>query len=94
MNFQCRQQCEFCVIGMSTDSSSKGPWLDFSGAPPLLIPQQLARHWRGRTDPSTGDYRECDADNPVTDYDRACAAAWLRPEHGGVQGNVDTGSLF
>lgn len=61
---------------MSTDSSSKGPWLDFSGAPPLLIPQQLARHWRGTTDPSTGDYRECDADNPVTDYDRACAAAW------------------
>ncbi len=61
---------------MSTSSSSKARWLDFSGAPPLLIPQSLAVHWRGTTDPATGEYRECDQDNPVTDYDRACAAAW------------------
>ena len=42
----------------------------------MLIPQTLANHWRGTTDPTTGEYRELDADNPITDYDRACAAAW------------------
>jgi hypothetical protein len=51
-------------------------WLDFSGAPPMLIPQSLAGSWRGTTDPATGHYREVDTTNPVTDYDRACSAAW------------------
>ena len=51
-------------------------WLDFSGAPPLLIPRSLVPFWRGTTDASTGLYREFDEDAPVTDYDRACAAAW------------------
>jgi hypothetical protein len=50
--------------------------LDFSGAPPMLIPRSLAEYWRGTTDPTTGKYREFDKSNPVTDYDRACAAAW------------------
>lgn len=42
----------------------------------MLIPQSLAEYWRGATDPSIGEYREFNKDNPVTDYDRACAAAW------------------
>jgi hypothetical protein len=50
--------------------------VDFSGAPPLLIPRSLAASWRGTTDPLTGGYRELDLSDPVTDYDRACAAAW------------------
>ena len=51
-------------------------WLDFSGAPPLLIPQSLVPFWRGTTDRATGHYRELNTEQPVTDYDRACAAAW------------------
>jgi hypothetical protein len=51
-------------------------WLDFSGAPPMLIPRSLARSWRGTTDPTTGEHRELDQHNPITDYDRAVAAAW------------------
>lgn len=51
-------------------------WLDFSGAPPMLIPCSLVHHWRGGTDPATGEYRRFDPETPVTDYDRACAAAW------------------
>lgn len=42
----------------------------------MLIPQSLAKYWHGTTDPATSEYREFDKDNPVTDYDRACAAAW------------------
>src|SRR5688572_8201392 len=57
-------------------TASEIRWLDFSGAPPLLIPRNLANSWRGTTDPATGEYREFDKDNPVTDYDRACAVAW------------------
>ena len=41
----------------------------------MLIPQSLAKFWRGTTDPTTGEYRELDQQNPVTDYDRACAIA-------------------
>lgn len=59
-----------------TTSTSQERWLDFSGAPPMLIPWSLAEYWRGTTDPATGKYREFDKDNPVTDYDRASAAAW------------------
>jgi hypothetical protein len=62
---------------MST-AKSEVRWLDFSGAPPILIPQILAELWRGTTDPATGEYRELDQDNPVTDYDRACTTA--RPD--------------
>jgi hypothetical protein len=51
-------------------------WLDFSGAPPVLIPQSLAPFWRGTTNPVTGNYSELNTDQPVTDYDRACAVAW------------------
>ena len=43
----------------------------------MLIPRSLAHFWRGTTDPATGEYRAFDRDNPVTDYDRACVAAWL-----------------
>ena len=51
-------------------------WLDFSGAPPVLIPQSLAPFWRGTTNPATGNYSELNTDQSVTDYDRACAVAW------------------
>jgi len=51
-------------------------WLDFSGAPPLLIPKRLVGHWRGAISPLTGKYSELNAKEPHTDYDRACAAAW------------------
>lgn len=51
-------------------------WLDFSGAPPLLIPLRLVSQWRGGIDPSTGTYSDLNTETPVTDYDRACAAAW------------------
>jgi hypothetical protein len=59
-----------------TTSTSQERWLDFSGAPPMLIPRSLAEYWRGTTDAATGEHRKFDKDNPVTDYDRACAAAW------------------
>ncbi len=52
------------------------PWLDFSGAPPLLIPAALVPLWRGCIDRSTDVYRDLDTKNPTTDYDHACAAAW------------------
>jgi hypothetical protein len=51
-------------------------WLDFSGAPPLLIPSRLVSLWRGTTNPATGEYSELNMDDPVTDYDRACVKAW------------------
>jgi hypothetical protein len=51
-------------------------WLDFSGAPPLLIPARLVSQWRGGVDPATGRYSDLNAKTPLTDYDRACAAAW------------------
>jgi hypothetical protein len=51
-------------------------WLDFSGAPPLLIPLSLVGLWRGGVDPSSGRYRDVNTENPKTDYDRACLAAW------------------
>jgi hypothetical protein len=52
------------------------PWLDFSGAPPLLIPKRLVARWHGATDPATGRHFDLNTKAPVTDYDRACAAAW------------------
>lgn len=61
---------------MVNSESPSVRWLDFSGAPPMLIPRVLAASWRGTTDPATGEYRELDTDNPVTDYDRAFMAAW------------------
>jgi Immunity protein 21 len=51
-------------------------WLDFSGAPPLLIPTRLVSYWRGGVDPATGEYSDVNTKVPLTDYDRACAAAW------------------
>ena len=51
-------------------------WIDLSGAPPVLLPATLAPQWRGVIDPKTNKPRELDLQNPVTDYDRACAAAW------------------
>lgn len=59
---------------MTTESELR--WLDFSGAPALLVPTILAALWRGTIDPSTGDHRDCNPDYPVTDYDRACAVCW------------------
>lgn len=61
---------------MTAPVSSELRWLDFSGAPPMLIPRALARYWRGTTDPATQMYRECNQQHPATDYDRACIAAW------------------
>lgn len=59
-----------------TDSlTPNNRWRDFSGAPPMLIPQSLAPLWRGTTEPATGKHRDLDTEHPVTDYDRACAAA-------------------
>jgi hypothetical protein len=51
-------------------------WLDFSGAPPLLIPSRIVSQWRGAINPATGKYSELNTREPVTDYDRACASAW------------------
>lgn len=61
---------------MKTPTRSQVRWLDFSGAPPLVVPQQLAALWRGATEPENTDYCELNTDNPVTDYDRACAVSW------------------
>ena len=51
-------------------------WIDFSGAPPILVPVALAMLWRGALDPGTGEFRDLNTREPRTDYDRACAAAW------------------
>jgi hypothetical protein len=61
---------------MDSSITSEVRWLDFSGAPPMLIPQSLAALWRGTTDRATEEYRETNLQAPVTDYDLACAAAW------------------
>jgi hypothetical protein len=61
---------------MPSSDRSEVRWLDFSGAPPMLIPRSLSGYWRGTTDPATGEYSELNTDNPITDYDRACAVAW------------------
>ena len=61
---------------MIVPTTSPVRWLDFSGAPPIVIPKSIAILWRGTTDPATGQYREVNVEAPVTDYDRACAAAW------------------
>jgi hypothetical protein len=52
------------------------PWLDFSGAPAMLIPAALVKLWRGAIDPATESYSDLNTKDPKTDYDRACAAAW------------------
>jgi hypothetical protein len=52
------------------------PWLDFSGAPAMLIPAALVSLWRGAIDPATESYSDLNSKEPKTDYDRACAAAW------------------
>ena len=63
--------------GMTPVSTTSEPvWLDFSGAPPILIPRSLSASWGGTNDPSTGEYRPFNPETPVTDYDRVCAAAW------------------
>lgn len=61
---------------MDTSLTSLPAPLDFSGAPPLLIPQAIAHQWHGNSDPETGEYRELNTESPVTDYDRACNVAW------------------
>jgi|SRR5687768_1018267 len=58
------------------NGKSELQWLDFSGAPPMLIPQRLAKYWRATTDRTTGEYRDLDLNHLVTDYDRACAVSW------------------
>ena len=42
----------------------------------MLIPQALVAFWRGTIDRATGKNRESNVEAPITDYDRACAAAW------------------
>jgi hypothetical protein len=51
-------------------------WLDFSGAPPLLIPRRLVQHWHGAFLPDSNRFSELNTANPRTDYDRACREAW------------------
>jgi hypothetical protein len=51
-------------------------WLDFSGAPPLLIPKRLAQYWNGAIEPIGGKFLDLCTTTPRTDYDRACKAAW------------------
>jgi hypothetical protein len=51
-------------------------WLDFSGAPPLLIPRHLLHLWHGGIDQASGEYSALNTESPRTDYDRACQAAW------------------
>ena len=55
-------------------------WLDFSGAPAMLIPERTARSWAG-----VGDADWCD-------YNRACALAW--PGLGIIQVADSTGFVF
>ena len=51
-------------------------WLDFSGAPPILVPLNSVELWRGAVDMSSGHYADLNSENPKTDYDHACLAAW------------------
>jgi hypothetical protein len=51
------------------------PWLDFSGAPAMLIPTSAIAEWRGSLDPNSSQYSDLDTVSPKTDYDRACIAA-------------------
>lgn len=63
-------------MSMTSEDSQDLRWLDFSGAPPLLIPRRRIAEWCGPIDPQTAVYRDLNESDPVTDYDRACAAAW------------------
>jgi hypothetical protein len=51
-------------------------WRDFSGAPALLLPRTELCRWNGMFNPTTGLPGELNLEVPVTDYDRACKAAW------------------
>jgi hypothetical protein len=68
--------------------------VSYSGAPPILLPVSLLRHWHGFYLPAApddecpdleipeGNFSICtdyDFDNPKTDYDRACALLLARP---------------
>ncbi len=69
------QNCGLLPIG-SRKANSMTHWIDFSGAPPLLIPKRLAKYWRGPLLSGTNIYSEMNQKVPITDYDRACKAAW------------------
>ena len=61
---------------LTKQTAFTSPWLNFSGAPAMLIPASLTRLWRGAIDPTTNSYSDLNVKEPRTDYDRACAAAW------------------
>ena len=54
-------------------------WLDFGGAPPILLPAGVVSRWRGTTNPCTGEHQDYNSKSPVTDYDRACVAVSSGP---------------
>jgi Immunity protein 21 len=51
-------------------------WLDFSGAPPLLIPKRLIGKWGGAVSKVSGECSDLNTREPHTDYDHACKEAW------------------
>jgi hypothetical protein len=66
---------------------SAAKWMDFSGAPAIILPESLAGAWNGMFVPLPGASRECDLklpdgrvfkllgldlDRPATDYDQIC----------------------
>lgn len=73
-------------------------WMDFSGAPAILIPEPLAEAWNGMFVPMGPDQQDadltlrdgrmfrlhdCDFERPVTDYDRLCQR-WLSRQEGPI----------
>lgn len=49
---------------MTVSTTSQVRWVDFSGAPPIVIPRSIASLWHGTTDPATEQYREVNVDAP------------------------------
>jgi len=59
----------------------------------MLIPAELVALWRGAIDPATEAYSELNREEPQTDYDRACAAAWPGSESQSTAGTEIIGSF-
>ena len=50
-------------------------WLDFSGAPPILIAKKIAAQWRGTTNSKTVRYSQPSFEEAATDCDRCIQIA-------------------
>ncbi|MFF8512866.1 Imm21 family immunity protein [Streptomyces sp. NPDC015492] len=79
-------------MGTNIDESGR-PWTLSGGGPVIVIPAEVAEHWRGTLPPVGAEvpagWTWGNADGPECDYDRACAPASHEPTPYGGFGWVD-----